>query len=164
MRMGLFGVSAVLAIVGIYIGSTLRAINIPDSSHYIEFVAKGTPNFLKIVGRGENSCVGLVSNGKGKIQCRLDSLDTGIDMRNTHMLGYLGASKHPMVTLTFRSKGDTFEGILELNGKRSGVTGSYSESPLKFDFTIDINDYGIDTPKYLGIGIEPDIRITAGLG
>lgn len=105
----------------------------------------------------------MVNNGAGKIQCRLDAFKTGIALRDKHMLGYLDAENHPMVTLIFQGKGDKFTGTLELKGKKRPVEGAYSNSPLNFDFIVDINEFGIDTPKYLGVGIERHIRITAGL-
>ena len=102
MRMGVFWIAALLTSGFLYLGTKrLTALSIPDSNHYIEFTAKGTPNFLRIIGKSENNCLGLITKRKGKIQCRLDALKTGISLRDEHMLNYLDARQHPMVTLTF---------------------------------------------------------------
>lgn len=163
--MGFFWLSSVLiSTVALYFWvPQVSALSIPDSSHYVEFVAKGTPHFLRIIGKAENNCTGIVSDNKGKIQCRLDAIKTGIALRDKHLLKYLDAKAHPMVSLTFEAKGDSFQGILELKGERVPVLGKYASNPLKLDFTIDTNDFGIEAPKYLGVGIEPDIVISAGL-
>jgi len=84
------------------------------------------------------------------------------------MLKYLDAENHPMVTLEFEANADlqvaqTFIGTLELKGKRVFVTGRYVPDPLKLDFMININDFDIGAVKYLGVGIEPDINVSAGL-
>ena len=170
VRMGFVWLSSVFIItLGLYFwASRLQALSIPDSHHYVEFVAKGTPYFLRIIGRGEDNCTGIVNNHKGKISCHLKDIKTGISLRDKHMLKYLGAEKHPMVTLSFEAEGkssvaQTFQGILELNGKRVLVTGRYVPDPLKLDFIVNINDFDIGTVKYLGVGIEPDINVSAGL-
>ena len=165
MRMGVLWFSTVLISIATayFWANSLRALSIPDSHHYVEFIAQGTPHLFRIVGKGENNCTGIVTNHRGKIQCRLEDIKTGMRLRDRHMLGYLHADVHPMVTLTFEAKGDKFDGILELNGKRGAVSGTYKSDPLKFEFKINIEDFGIEAPKYLGIGIEPDISISAGL-
>jgi len=162
VRVGFFGFSCFLISLA-YWASNISALSIPESHHYIQFIAKGTPNFFRILGRSENNCLGLVQQNKGKIQCHLKALKTGFALRDKHMLKYLDAKTHPMVTLTFEAKGDRFRGIVELKGKQVPVEGSYVASPLKFEFKVNINDFEIQVPRYFGAGIEPDISVSAGL-
>ena len=164
--MGIFGFSTVvLAAIATYLWTEnkLEALSIPDSHHYVEFIARGTPTILRIVGKAENNCTGIVNNNKGKIQCRLKDFKTGIALRDRHMLEYIHANAHPMVSLTFEAKGDSFDGIVELNGRQKAVSGSYASDPLKFEFEIDIKDFGIKSPNYLGVGIKDVVTVSAGL-
>jgi hypothetical protein len=164
--MGILGPSLV-CIVGFVLYLLLTgisgAVNIPDKKHFVEFTAKGTPHFLKIVGHAENSCMGIVQKGSGTVQCRLDAFKTGIALRDTHMLEYLNAKDHPMVSLKFQATDNVFEGILELKGVQKRVSGTFQAEPLKLSFHFNIADFGIKEPKYLGVGIDPDISVVAGI-
>ena len=164
MRMGFIGLSTLFAAAALYFAATSRALSIPDSHHYVRFYAKGTPHFIKIKGEAENDfCTGVVNNGKGKVECRLNALKTGIGLRDKHMLKYLDAETYPKVSLEFMAEGEKFRGILKLKGIKKEIAGEYQASPLELRFTLNIEDFNIEPPSYLGIGIKPEVRIVAGL-
>ncbi len=107
----------------------------------------------------------------------LGAVTTGIDLRDTHMREkYLETGQYPTAELSvprpgvkFPADGETVEasapGTLTLHGKSQAVTVHYkavrkgNAYEVKADFHINMNDYGIVTPSYLGITVKPGVDV-----
>jgi len=110
-------------------------------------------------------------------QVPLSSLDTGIPLRNRHMLGYLDAAHHPEAELdlarsaiTFPAPGKVVEsdaqGTLIVHGVSRPCTVHYrleQTSPGTYrvhgTIGIDIRDFGVEEPSYLGVHVDPAAAI-----
>lgn len=149
----------------------------------VEFNAVGRPSAIKIKGKGTNAKGTLTLEGNrvsGIAIFALDSLDTGIKLRNEHMkTKYLETEKFPEARLTLSQitlpesfKGDVamaenvpFEGKLLLHGVEKLVKGNASverkgaEVTLDAVFDLKISDFAIATPGFAGITMAEDVKV-----
>ena len=114
----------------------------------------------------------------GEMSVDLKSLDTGIALRNQHMLDtYLEVTKgdgFERATLSNIDVGSLASGVdgqkpftarLRLHGVTQLVTGratlSSHGSSVRVDasFPVRISDYGITDPRYLGVGVRNDVTV-----
>ena len=153
----------------------------------VEFNAIGRPSALKIHGKGTAPKGALTVEGgtaSGQLTFDLESLDTGIKMRNEHMKQkYLEVGKYSEATLTLtkmaissavlieagKSESVPFQGILHLHGIEKPVTGTAkldrNGNNLSVDaqFGIKISDYGITIPSFSGITMAEDVNVSVQL-
>jgi polyisoprenoid-binding protein YceI len=117
----------------------------------------------------------------GELQVDLQSLDTGISMRNTHLRErYLEVGKgngfdRAVLTeivvagadLAGGSGKGTFKAMLALHGTRKAVSGDVRLSPaggnVKVDatFPVQLQEFGIAEPRYLGVGVRDQVQVRA---
>jgi polyisoprenoid-binding protein YceI len=106
------------------------------------------------------------------------NIDTGISLRNTHTKKYLEADKYPTAELKVprsalkfpaagaESSGDA-KGTLKVHGVTKDVTLHYSAKAngdmldIKGSTRINIKDYGIEQPGYLGVNVKTDVEVYA---
>jgi len=119
----------------------------------------------------------------GELNVDLSTLDTGIELRNTHLRDkYLeigrGAEFATAVlsavrldkagTSTFRGQ-TPFAGTLLLHGVRRPVAGQAeirsegSDVRVLASFPLHIDDYGIAAPRYLGVGVKNEVQVKISL-
>jgi polyisoprenoid-binding protein YceI len=119
----------------------------------------------------------------GELSVDLSTLDTGIELRNTHLREtYLeigkGAEFASAVLSAVRLdkagtsafRGQTpFAGTLLLHGVRRPVAGQAEIRPEGNDvrvvasFPLRIDDYGIAPPRYLGVGVKNEVQVKISL-
>ena len=117
----------------------------------------------------------------GDLQVDLQTLDTGIGLRNTHLREkYLEVGKGAGfdravlseivvsgVDLAAASGKGTFKGTLVLHGARKPVSGAVRLTPaggqVKVDatFPVQLADFGIPEPRYLGVGVHDQVQVRA---
>jgi polyisoprenoid-binding protein YceI len=108
----------------------------------------------------------------------LTAITTGIGLRDTHMREkYLETPKYPTAELSvpraglkFPPEGETADGsapgTLTLHGKSQPVSFHYravhkgKAYEVQADFHLNMNDFGIVTPSYLGITVKPGVDVT----
>ena len=135
------------------------------------------PAGFKITGKTTELGV-TEENGNVVVTVGLGKLSTGIDLRDHHMRDkYLEVGKFPTTTLTIarsalkvpatgRAEGDA-AGTLQLHGVSRPVTVHYDASAegagflAHGKFRINMNEYGIVVPSYLGITVKPDVDVNA---
>jgi polyisoprenoid-binding protein YceI len=153
----------------------------------VEFLAIGRPSALRIVGKGKGATGRLTeSSGKaaGEMSFDLNSLDTGITLRDKHMKEkYLETGKFPTAVLKlesfalpkdataarFATPGIPFTGKLTLHGIERPVSGTADLSrdgetaSALASFKIKLTDYGVDIPKFAGITVAEDVDVKVDL-
>ena len=153
----------------------------------VEFDAIGRPSALKIHGKGSAPKGSLVLDGStasGNLVFDLDSLDTGIRLRNEHMKAkYLEVGKYGQATLSviklsipdaLRSEFGKveklpFQGVLSLHGVQKPVTGfvtvsrATNQMTIAADFSLKVNDFAIKTPSFAGITMAEDVQVAIQL-
>ncbi len=121
-----------------------------------------------------------ISEREGELvfQVPLAGVDTGIGLRNRHMRGYLDVTHFPDAELRVARKGVAFpapgksaesdvQGTLTLHGvskpcsihyrvEQGGAAGEYR---VHGTTRIDMRDFGIDVPAYLGVHVDPGVAI-----
>lgn len=174
-----FKVSGVLAIaVIIFNFSTAHSATykVGQESSSISFVAKGRPAFLKVKGEskavtGNVKVQGESENATGTISLKVDTLKTGIELRDDHMVNkYLEVGKYPEAKVSFNNvplkAGTEVLVDLDLHGQTKTVPFKLSELiksdkalVLKGTLALNISDFRIEVPSYQGITIAKDIDL-----
>jgi len=122
------------------------------------------------------------AGGKVEVVVGLNSLHTGISLRDRHMKEkYLETGKYPTAKfqvdkgqLRFPSDGHAVKangtGKLTLHGVTRNVQFAYTAKGTANDATVDgsakikMTDFGIEVPSYLGITVKPNVDISVEFG
>lgn len=141
----------------------------------VKFQAKG-PAGLKIDGEG-SSLDAREEDGKVVFVASLKDLKTGIGKRDEHLKETLGVNKgHKEAKLTVSRSAvklpddnQTVEGKTTgkffLHGKERDVPVEYKVKRTGSDYhvqgktAINIEEYGIEKPCYLGVCVDPNVKI-----
>ncbi len=175
-----------LLFIGLFsVAGWAAPIDLGKTTHRIDFLAVGQPSALKIAGK---LAPGSAMSGKlevaknelsGVATIKLDSFDTGIDLRNRHMKEkYLETAKFPEAKISLKPiklSGEAvnpvqeysgpFTATMELHGvskEISGVAKLKKEKDLwsgNYEFSFELSDYGIDIPSYLGIKVSKTVKV-----
>ncbi len=120
-----------------------------------------------------------ISEREGELvfQVPLAGVDTGIGLRNRHMRGYLDTAHFPEAELqvarsavVFPAAGRTVEGDAPGTLRIHGVSrpcsihyrveqGSSGEYRVHGTSQINMRDFGIEVPSYLGVHVDPAVAI-----
>jgi polyisoprenoid-binding protein YceI len=142
----------------------------------VAFLCTG-PGGLRIEGTGSE----LVAAARGEsltITVPMAGITTGIGLRDSHMHGkYLESAKYPTAELVVPRAGLRFPadggsvdatapGTLTIHGQSKPVTFHYHAVrrakvyEVQGEVRVDMRDYGIATPNYLGISVKPPVDVT----
>jgi polyisoprenoid-binding protein YceI len=154
-----------------------RAALVRTGNASVVFVATG-PGGLRIVGKSGELQV-ADSGAALKITAPLGNLKTGIDLRDRHLRDkYLHVRQHPNAVLEVQrgalkhptgggSVASEADGTLTLHGKAKSIRFKYSARheggriKVEGGFRIDIRDFGIEVPSYLGLKVKPEVDANA---
>lgn len=161
--------------------SKMRFLDFDHAKGALEFIAIGRPKAIKIHGKGESPKGKLKiltpSKVEGDLLFSLDSLDTGITLRNEHMKKkYLEIDKFPVAKLTeivrLLSKDDKgshenvpFQGQLTLHGITQTIHGlstlkNYRDKiNLEVTFALKLSSFGISIPTFAGITVADEVQV-----
>jgi polyisoprenoid-binding protein YceI len=115
-------------------------------------------------------------DGKLVITAPLTDIKTGIGLRDRHLRGYLKTDKHPNATLVVdKSKLELPDNAKTTSGKASGQLSMHGVTrPVRFSYKanrtgsdyhvqglteIDLRDYKVEIPCYLGVCVKPEVKI-----
>lgn len=166
----------------------LPEIQLSSSKSQVEFLAVGTPSALKIRGKlaePEKALKGKIQLKGDTLSVDAEAdvakFDTGIELRNQHMKEkYLETAKFPTAKVVIpalkltgglptsdgEAKEVPFEGKLTLHGVEKPIVGKADVSrrggdlKMKFDFTFKVQDFGVETPSFMGISVTKDVGVT----
>ncbi len=145
-----------------------------------EFLATGNPGFLKIHASGKApEGTFQVSKGKlsGEATVDLNSLDTGMSLRNQHMKEkYLETEKYPKATLTITNfelpsdwkitepaiEGITIPAKITIHGKEKPIQVELtlnSDAKMKAQFGLKISDFKIGVPSFMGVTVADKVEV-----
>jgi len=140
----------------------------------VQFMALG-PAGMKINGTSSQLSA-TEKDGKLVFTAPLTNLKTGIGLRDKHLKGYLHVDSHPSAKLSV----DRSKLKLPADGQSvdSGATGDFTlngvTKPAKFRYSakragsdylvsatteVNIKDYNIEQPCYLGVCVDPNIKL-----
>lgn len=147
----------------------------------VSFSGKGPAGF-KLVGTTEE----LVLEDKGEqllAKVPLDTLKTGIDLRDRHMREkYLETGKFPFATLvvdkatlklpeadgqTVQAKGKgqfTVHGVTREQAFAYTAQRAGGVDQITATFRTNFRDHGVSVPSYLGITVKPEIDVEVSFG
>lgn len=146
----------------------------------VEATAVGKPSFIKIQCKGEPPKGKVDVDGQkvtGEFEFAMATLDSGIKLRNEHMLNkYLLVKEHPTAKLVIKeltlakpfdaanpAVGKApFKGELTLKGVTKPVEGTFEVAASKevdATFKIKLTDYQVEIPKYAGITVADEVDV-----
>jgi polyisoprenoid-binding protein YceI len=157
-----------------------KKVNCEKSAEGVTFRAIGKPDLIQIVGKGAAiSCEGTLVNLRklnAEFKFSLESLDTGIALRNRHMKEkYLEIQRYPEAHLTIQDLNLTlgspidFEGTLTLHGVKRVVQGKLNLTQTvehltgEGQFEIMLTEFGIDIPSFAGITVSEKVSLLVPL-
>lgn len=173
----------VLALASVVSTAHAASVSVQPSQGKIEFHAVGRPSMIKINGEGKGPEGTLKLDGNkvsGDLTFDMTSLSSGIGMRDSHMKEkYLEVQKYPQsklhlteVTLpaNWSSKSPAvkdakFKGDLTMHGQTKPIEGTFtiegdaSKMKSHANFEVNIANYGIEIPKYLGITVKNEVPV-----
>jgi polyisoprenoid-binding protein YceI len=119
----------------------------------------------------------------GEIAVDLKTLDTGISLRNTHMRDHYlevgsGEAFERAVLSEIVLKGDAatvtgataFTGTLLVHGTKKPVSGQAritragADVRVAASFPVNLPDFGIPEPRYLGVGVKDQVQVKVKFG
>jgi polyisoprenoid-binding protein YceI len=138
------------------------------------FLATG-PARMKISGAASD-LKASEKDGKLTITVPLTNLKTGIGLRDRHTRRYLHTDKYPEATLVVarsklkfpendKSTSSKATGDFTLNGVTKPLGFHYLANRTGSDYhvqalaTVDIRDYDIKIPCYLGVCVDPEVKL-----
>jgi polyisoprenoid-binding protein YceI len=95
----------------------------------------------------------------------LDTLKTGISLRDRHMKErYFETGKTQFKwaqLLRAQGSGGRFTGELKMHGVTRKIAGTYEVGGGRFkgNFPLKISEFGIEAPKYMGVGVSDDVKV-----
>lgn len=156
------------------IAATAQAALTAIGSSRVEFRAVG-PGGLKIDGKG-SGIKASESGGALKVTAPLTNLKTGISLRDKHLKKALNVKKHPTARLAVKRSALDFPA--DTKTTTAAATGQFTlngvTKPVKFDYKakrtgsdyhvqgrmeIDITDFKIEKPCYLGVCVDKDVKV-----
>lgn len=120
----------------------------------------------------------------GRVTVALDSLDTGIELRNAHLreryleVGRAEEFRHAVLTglelveplpAGHDAQETEFSGLLSLHGVERRIEGRAElerrddRLSVEAEFALSLAAFEIPPPRYLGVGVRDEIRITVTL-
>lgn len=184
MKMRNIAIAFAMTLMSLYVSAATKAIEFPAGKGAVTFRAVGRPAAIKINGSGEAAHGTLTidddKKATGTLTFNLKSLTTGIDLRDKHMKEkYLQVDRYPESQLTIKNlaipdrvlnstsaeQDIPFSGKLKLKGTEKDVQGtahvkkSNENLDVTAQFSIKLDDFGVDIPKYLGITVANEVKI-----
>ncbi len=101
-----------------------------------------------------------------KITVSIESLKTGIDLRDEHTWKHMNSAKHPKATLSdVKGSNGKATGTLEVNGVKKPVAIVYKivAATVAAKFTVKASEFGLKKVEYLGVGVNDVIAVEAVL-
>lgn len=95
-----------------------------------------------------------------KISVKINSLTTGIDLRDEHLWKHLNFKKFQKAILTdLKGKSGNATAFLELAGVKKPITVKYTEDGNRVvcEFKINTKDFNLPDAEYMGIGVEREV-------
>jgi polyisoprenoid-binding protein YceI len=156
-------------------GGLVQAAIILTSEATVRISLQGTGG-LHIEGSTHELDV-LEQQGDLVFQVPLSHLDTGIGLRNRHLRNHLDVEhfpraelRVPRIAVDFPAPGKSSEGDAPGTLSVHGVTrpcavhyrveqGLLGERRVRGTTRIDMSDFGIEAPSYLGIHVEPAVAV-----
>jgi polyisoprenoid-binding protein YceI len=166
------GSAAGIAAVALLIAAHASAAFSVTGERAVSFKASG-PGGLTIVGNGGD--VSIKDQGERlTVVVGLASIKTGIALRDKHMRErYLETAKYPTATLEVErskivlpTKGADVDGKLTLHGVTKPVRvhydakGSTEKAQVSGSLRINMREFGISVPSYLGVTVKPNVDIS----
>jgi polyisoprenoid-binding protein YceI len=158
------------------LASTASAALRDARSATVSFKAKTTV-FMVVEGRGQE--LSVADDGKViTLRVPLDSISTGIKLRDRHMRESLNTERYPNAELKVTRSALSFpadriaqsgstQGELTLHGKTRPTVVDYraerSNGSYRVEGTlaVDLHEFGIRPPNYAGVTVKPKVDVTA---
>lgn len=128
--------------------------------------------FVKLSPAGSFEAITREINGRviykgGKLKSKrilvaVDSLKTGIDLRDEHLKKYLRHIKNPYIYMhDLKGENNRGTGMLEVCGVKKKIIFIYKVKgkSLEADFSIDTKSFNLSKIKYFNIGVNEIVKI-----
>jgi len=150
-------------------GSAMAAEQAPHLSFKVTLNPMGSfiAQSKEMVGDAVATASGFEAS---EVSLTLDSLKTGIELRDKHMnQNYFESKKFPKaIVKSAKGKGGAFKAQLTVHGKSQPIEGKYElrggptgPNWIEVRFGTTLSAFGIEEPSYMGVGVEDEVEVTA---
>lgn len=165
-------------VIALFFAQTALAKNLSSDPTKGSVVFNATAIGLKFQGKGEGPAgnVQVDTTVVGTFKFKMDSLDTGIGLRNQHMKEkYLETAKYPYGELKVEDvtgfKKDLpdgsypFKGTITIHNVAQPVTGTVQVQKIgdglqiKAEFDTKVSYFSIPLPAYAGVALKDDVKV-----
>lgn len=97
-----------------------------------------------------------------KMWVSIETLKTGIDLRDEHFWKHLNSSNKPKAILTkVKGVNGKAQGVLEVNGVQKPIEISYKEKDgnLYAQFSVKASAFNLPKAEYLGVGVSDLVKV-----
>jgi hypothetical protein len=122
------------------------------------------------VARTKNVAGHVIKNGDSvtakDVVVDVKSLDSGIELRNKHMLQRLQADKFPKaLLLKAEGKGGKGKATIKVKDITKEVEGTYTIDDKGFEgrFPLKMSEFGIEDVNYMGVGADDEFNVVVAL-
>lgn len=137
-----------------------------------EFFASGRPSLIQIHGKTNHhqETLNIVDDKlSGEVSVDLNTFHTGMKFRDRHLYSKVfNIEKFPVATLILQALSmaeSDFTGTLQFHGIKKEIKGKQKFSKTNIDwnyqieFKVDMSDFGIAPPDFLGMKMNPEVRV-----
>jgi polyisoprenoid-binding protein YceI len=99
-----------------------------------------------------------------KMWVSIESMKTGIDLRDEHFWKHLNSNKYPKAVLTqVKGENGKAQGVLEINGVKKPIAIAYTEKDghVLAKFNVKASSFNLKKAEYLGVGVRDDVKVEA---
>lgn len=101
-----------------------------------------------------------------QVEVDLNTLKTGIELRDKHLKEHLETAKYPKaLLLTADGKDKAGKGMMMIRGMNMRIEGKYQivDKELVAEFDMSLNSLKIEKVRYMGIGAKDMVHVTVRL-
>lgn len=101
-----------------------------------------------------------------RITVNVESMKTGIELRDEHFWKHLQAEKHQRAILSdVKAQNGKATGVLEVAGVKKPVNMTYTvkDKEIVASFTVKNSDFKLPKAEYLGVGVDDTVKVEAVL-
>lgn len=97
-----------------------------------------------------------------KLWVSIESMKTGIDLRDEHYWKHLNSNKHTKAVITdVKAQGGKGTGVLEVNGVKKPVAITYVEKnqDIVATFKVKASQFNLPKASYMGVGVNDIVQV-----
>jgi len=146
---------------------TLYLAKVDASSVQVKVTLSPTGSFVAKTGDVTGFATETKSIVSAKdVRVKVKGLQTGVALRDKHLLKRLDSEKFPEIILVKASgRSGKGTGVIKIKGIEKPISGTYkiTNNICEAVFPLKISEFGIDDVSYMGVGVDDEVEISVSI-